>query len=68
MDVKNGFYPGDLAVFTTAQSGLNDLNGVTCKVIGPLRDSEYDRCETGPMYKVTFTLDVFEDELTLKEG
>lgn len=67
MTNTNGFYPGDSATFNTFQSDLLGLNGLTCKVIMPTPDNEYDRCETGPMYRIAVVLDVFEDELTIKE-
>ena len=39
-------------VFFTKQKDLVKYNGLSCKVIVPLNESEYDKDDVGPMYRI----------------
>lgn len=53
--------------FYTTQSDLSQYNGTVVEVLGPLPESEYDREDVGPMYRVRLwdgsVIDAFDDEL-----
>ena len=53
--------------FFTTQSDLVKYNGLSCKVIVPLNESEYDKDDVGPMYKIVLEtgaqLSCYADEL-----
>jgi len=54
-------------VFYTTQSDLMQYNGTVVKVLWPLPESEYDREDVGPMYRIRLfdgsEIDAFDDEL-----
>lgn len=54
-------------LFFTTQSDLVRHNGKVCRVIVPLDESEYDKFDVGPMYRIVLEdgtqLDCYKDEL-----
>lgn len=60
---------GEHVIFDShgADSGLKHRDGTVAEVIGPLDESQYDKCETGPMFRIRFAdgfqTDAFADEI-----
>ena len=55
-----------------ADSDLKHRDGERIRVLGKLDPSEYDECETGPMYRVRFDdgfkTAAFADEIVINYG
>lgn len=56
-----------MKIFKTIQSDLLKYNGMECKVLSPMVETEYDKLEVGPMYNIQLenglSIQAFRDEI-----